>query len=108
MDNIDNVIDMNTEAVADVDTDIDAETEVTTEYVKEKTLYNGMSKNCCAFCNLHKVGLTYKQVRGKECLKKQCWHLQKNEWHPIWKARDIKKERRRERKKALQSLDKTI
>lgn len=66
----------------------------------EKTLYNGWSDNCCAYCKLHGCSMTAKQMRKKECLKKQCFHLVKNEEHQIWRQRARIKELRRERKAA--------
>ena len=64
----------------------------------EKILYNSFSDNCCAYCKLHGCFMTAKQMRKKECLKKQCFHLQKNEEHDVWKQRARMKERRRKRK----------
>lgn len=72
----------------------------------EKTLYNGCSSNCCGYCNLHQCGITAKQMRSKECLKKQCWHLVKKEDHPYWKQREAMKQKRINRKQAInQYLD---
>ncbi len=70
----------------------------------QKTLYNGYSDNCCAYCKLHQCGITVKQMRKKECLNKQCYHLVKNEEHQIWSQRARTKERRKERKMALALL----
>ena len=67
----------------------------------ERTLYNGNSSNCCAYCNLHHCGVTAKQMRNKECLKKQCWHLVKNEEHPYWRQREVMKEKRNARKHSV-------
>ena len=64
----------------------------------ERTLYNGYSNNCCAYCKLHHCGMTVKQMKKKECLKNQCYHLQKNEEHQIWKQRLRIKELREKRK----------
>lgn len=66
-----------------------------------KTLYNGYSDNCCAYCKLHHCSMTYKQLKKKECLKKQCFHLVKNEEHEIWHQRELIKQRKKERKAAL-------
>ena len=52
----------------------------------------------CAFCKHHLCHLTVKQVRQHECLKKQCWHLQKNENHDWWRHRDIMKQKRKAKK----------
>lgn len=67
----------------------------------EKTLFNSCSDNCCAYCKLHDCSMTVKQMKKKECLKKQCWHLEKNESHDIWRQREQKKKKRTERKIAL-------
>lgn len=66
-----------------------------------KTLYNGCSDNCCAYCKLHQCSMTVKQMRQKECLQKQCWHLVKNEDHPYWKQRTNMKHKRKARKESL-------
>lgn len=67
----------------------------------QKTLYNGHSDNCCAYCRLHNCAMTVKQMKKKECLKKQCRHLEKNEEHQIWQQRDRMKRIRKERKLML-------
>ena len=68
----------------------------------EKTLYNNYSDNCCAYCKLHKCSMTVKQMKRKECLKKQCWHLEKNEEHDYWRHKARMKEIRKERKQAIE------
>lgn len=68
----------------------------------EKTLYNNYSDNCCAYCKLHKCSMTVKQMRKKECLNKQCWHLVKNDEHEYWKQRDRIKDKRKARKRAIE------
>lgn len=67
----------------------------------EKTLYNGYSDNCCAYCKLHNCGMTAKQMKHKECLRKQCWHLVKNENHQYWRQREATKQKRTDRKNAI-------
>lgn len=67
----------------------------------EKTLYNNYSDNCCAYCNLHNCSMTVKQMRRKECLQKQCYHLEKNESHDFWRHKARIKELRKERKENL-------
>lgn len=69
-----------------------------------KTLYNGYSNNCCAYCTLHQCSMTVKQMRKKECLKKQCYHLVKNESHAIWHQRECKKQQRKERKQTINEM----
>ena len=62
------------------------------------TLYGSSSPNCCAYCNHHKRAVTVRQMKKKECLKKECKHLIKNEYHEIWKQRERRKQKRKERK----------
>ena len=69
--------------------------------VVQKTLFHCYSDNICAYCRLHDCALTFKQVRHKQCLLKQCYHLQKNEDHPVWRQRERTKELRKARKAAL-------
>jgi len=66
----------------------------------QKTLYSGYSANCCAYCKLHRCGMTAKQMKKKDCLNKQCYHLEKYEDHPIWEQRRRKKEKRKAEKMA--------
>jgi hypothetical protein len=42
--------------------------------------------------------MTVKQMKAKECLKKQCWHLVKNDGHQYWKQREVAKNKKKERK----------
>jgi hypothetical protein len=42
--------------------------------------------------------MTVKQIKNKECLRKNCWHLEKNEEHMWWKQREITKQKRESRK----------
>lgn len=67
-------------------------------------LFNTQSDNCCAYCKKHRCSLTVKQMRGRECLKKQCWYLQKNEEHQFWRQREATKQKRKARKMALNEL----
>ena len=64
----------------------------------KRTLFSGYSDNCCAYCKLHSCSLTVKQLKVKECLKKECWHLLKNEDHAYWRQREIMKQKRKDRK----------
>ena len=50
----------------------------------QKTLFNGYSDNCCAYCKYHMCGMTFKQIRVKDCLNKQCHYLIRKETHPVW------------------------
>jgi hypothetical protein len=46
--------------------------------------------------------MTVKQIKHKECLQKQCWHLSKNETHNWWQQRAATKQKRKERKERLE------
>lgn len=73
-------------------------TAIKEENKMKQTLYNGCSDNCCAYCKLHHCSMTVRQMKIKECLQKQCWHLDKNEEHPYWRQRDVMKQKRKARK----------
>lgn len=64
----------------------------------KECLFNTYSNNCCAYCKLHHCSMTAKQMKAKNCLQKQCWHLVKNEDHQYWKQRAATKQKRKERK----------
>ena len=64
-------------------------------------LYNTQSKNVAAWCSYHHCHMTVKQMRCKECLKKQCHYLKKNEEHEYWRQREATKQKRKERKERL-------
>lgn len=68
-----------------------------------KTLYNCYSDNCCGYCSLHMCSVTVKQLKKKECLKKQCHYLRKNESHDYWRQREWLKQKKKERKAKLQA-----
>lgn len=61
-------------------------------------LYGTHSNNICAVCKLHDTGVTVKQMRQKQCLSKQCRHLQKVETHEYWSQRERTKAKRKNRK----------
>lgn len=61
-------------------------------------LFGTCSDNIAGYCQLHRKGMTVKQIKQKECLKKQCNHLKKNEVHDYWRYRETIKNKRRERK----------
>lgn len=69
-----------------------------------KTLYNCYSDNCCAYCKLHGCYMTVKQMKKKECLKKQCYYLQKIEEHDIWRQRERAKRLRKERRVSINAI----
>ena len=66
-------------------------------------LFNTHSENVAAYCIHHRCSMTVRQMRTKECLRKQCRHLQKNEQHQYWKQREVTKTRRKQRKEKLDS-----
>jgi hypothetical protein len=45
--------------------------------------------------------MTVKQMKAKGCLQKQCWHLIKNENHQYWKQREAVKQKRKDRRQAI-------
>lgn len=62
-----------------------------------RTLNNTVAKSPCAYCRLHGCSLTVKQIKGKECLKKNCWHLVKYE-HEWWRQRELIKTKKKMKK----------
>ena len=71
--------------------------------MKHKTLYGTVARSPCAYCKKHNCALTWKQIKTRECLKKQCWYLKKYD-HEVWKQRDLMKQR----KKANKQINKLI
>lgn len=67
-------------------------------------LFNTHSDNVAAYCRYHKCNMTVKQIRCKNCLGKNCWHLVKNENHSWWKQRETMKQKRKDRKEALMNF----
>ena len=67
-----------------------------------QSLYNTeiTEKRAVAYCKRHHCYITSTQVKHKECLNKQCYHLEKRE-HEFWKQRELKKQRRKQRKDIL-------
>lgn len=61
-------------------------------------LFNTHSDNVAAWCSHHHCYMTVKQMRNKECLKKQCNYLKKNEAHQYWRQRELVKQKRKARK----------
>ena len=64
-----------------------------------QSLYNTeiTEKRAVAYCKRHHCYITATQVKHKECLNKQCYHLEKRE-HEFWKQRELTKQRRKNRK----------
>ena len=68
-----------------------------------ETLYsNNESARCAAFCKKHNCYMTVRQIRNRNCLGKQCYHLEKDLTFPYWKQREVMKQRRKERKARYQ------
>lgn len=68
----------------------------------ENCLFNTCSDNVAAWCRYHNYcGMTVKQMKCKNCLGKQCHYLVKNEKHDYWRQREAMKQKRRDRKKAI-------
>lgn len=67
-------------------------------------LFNTQSDNVAAWCSHHRCYMTVKQMRHKECLKKQCNYLKKNEEHQYWKQRELTKQKRKMRKEQLNAI----
>ena len=65
---------------------------------KKTVMFNTKSNNVAAYCKHHNCGMTVKQIRCKNCLQKQCWHLERNYDHKWWAQRAEKKEMRKARK----------
>jgi len=60
-------------------------------------LYGKYVKMPVAYCILHKCFLSVKQMRGKECVQKGCWHMRKQD-HPYWGLVEERKVARKARK----------
>lgn len=69
-----------------------------------EVLFGTCSENCAGYCRRHQCGLTAKQIRGKNCLGKNCWYLQKNEEHEWWAQRERTKEKRKNRKVRIENM----
>lgn len=67
-------------------------------------LFGTQSENIAAYCKLHKCSMTVKQMRCKNCLGKECWHLEKNPNHQFWRQRELTKQKRKARKDAINQL----
>lgn len=64
-----------------------------------QSLYNTQisDHHAVGYCKRHHCHLSATQLKRKECLKKQCNHLDKCE-HEYWRQREIIKQKRLERK----------
>ena len=70
--------------------------------VEMKTLYNCTSSNIVGYCCYHKCGITTKQLKKKECLKKNCNYLKKNECHQLWAQRERAKAKKKANKHIME------
>lgn len=66
-----------------------------------ETLYCGDSNNCAGYCKRHHVGLTVKQLKQRECLKKQCRHFERKEDHMYWTQRAAVKRKKKEKRNMM-------
>lgn len=48
--------------------------------------------------------MTVKQIKGRNCLGKQCWYLVKNEEHEWWAQRERTKQKRKNRKEEIANM----
>lgn len=71
--------------------------------MKYTTLYNTVARSPCGYCRLKNCSLTAKQIKSKECLKKNCFHLVKYD-HEFWRQRA----RAKEKKKANKQIDELL
>ena len=74
-----------------------------------KSLYNTdiAERRAIGYCHRHHCYVTSKQIKQKQCLSKQCNHLEKQE-HEFWKQRELTKLRRKNRKELFTSQIKMI
>lgn len=68
-----------------------------------EVMYGTCSENCAGYCKLHQVGMTVKQIKNKDCLAKNCWHLEKKE-HEWWAQRERAKAKRKNRKEEFKKM----
>ena len=66
-------------------------------------LYNTHSDNVAGYCHnpKHPYAMTPRQIDCKNCLGKQCKYFEKEESHQIWHQREVKKQKRKNRKARL-------
>jgi hypothetical protein len=71
--------------------------------MKHVTLYNTVARSPCAYCKKKGCSLTWRQVKSKECLKKNCWYLVKYD-HEIWRQRELNKAKKKANKQIEELL----
>ena len=57
-------------------------------------------KNCVGYCKKHGCYITSKQLKHKECLRKQCRALNKKP-HEFWTQRELTKIAKRQRRMSI-------
>lgn len=62
--------------------------------MKHTTLYNTVAKSPAGYCRLKKCSLTVKQIKAKQCLSKDCFHLVKYD-HEWWRQRELTKAKKK-------------
>ena len=60
-------------------------------------------RHCVGYCKYHKCYMTFKQIKKKECLQKQCKALERIS-HQFWRQREIKKIKKKEKDKENTNL----
>ena len=62
-----------------------------------KTLSNTKTYfyRAAGYCQCHCVFLTTKQLKSRECLRKNCSHLYRIETHEYWEERRLRKEHKK-------------
>lgn len=71
--------------------------------MKHMTLNNTVARSPCAYCRKKGVSLTVRQMKKKECLKKNCWYLVKYD-HEFWRQRDLAKEKKKANKDIMKLI----
>ncbi len=67
---------------------------------KDEEMWHGLygswidKNHCVGYCKFHKGYMTFKQIKKKECLQKQCKALEKLP-HQFWKQREIIKQKKK-------------
>lgn len=69
--------------------------------MEHEVLYGTYSSKPCGYCKRHQKGITWRQVKAKGCLQKQCWYFRKYEDHEIWKQRSLMKQRKKAKRQEM-------
>ena len=64
-----------------------------------QSLYNTeiAERRAVGYCKKHRCYVTATQIKQKECLSKQCYHLDKKE-HEFWRQRELTRMRRKNKR----------